>query len=503
MRRGKKDPFEKKLKGLESAIHVDISSQMDENIDLLKQQFANCSDLVIRRLQVLGSMPGVAIYLDVLVDSEMWDIGFLQPLMLQDRSHVESPAQLYELLGHKLASTVQPEMIRNMGNIIQRIVKGEIILFVDSFSEAYAFKIGNKLHRNLEEPTTEAIIRGPRFGFIEKLDINIAILRQRLRTPRLKMERMSVGSLSHSDIAIVYIEGYAKQSVVDEVKKRISKVDMDSVLESGYLEEFIDDHPNSPFPTIQSTQRPDVVAGSLIEGKVAVLIDGTPMSLVLPITFWFGFQTAEDYYMSFIFATMLRWLRYMFAFLAMALPAMYIGITSFQQEMIPTSLALSLAAAREVVPFPVMAEALIMEITFEALREAGIRLPRPVGQTISIVGALVIGQAAVQAGIISAPMIIVVATTGIASFLIPNPGMSQAISLIRFPLMILGATLGLYGVAVGLLAVLIHLVNMSSFGTAYMTPIAPFQWAGLADSIIRAPWRVLRKRHHYGKHRMD
>jgi spore germination protein KA len=317
------------------------------------------------------------------------------------------------------------------------------------------------------------------------------------------MERFSAGKLSQTDIAIVYIENIAQQSIVDEIKKRIASIDMDSVLESGYIEEMIRDHPFTPFPLLQSTQRPDTVAGSLIEGKVAVFIDGSPFALILPITFWFGFQSAEDYYMNFIFATTLRWLRYLFAFLAMTLPALFIAITTYHQEMIPTSLSLSLAAAREVVPFPAVGEALVMEITFEALREAGTRLPRPVGQTISIVGALVIGQAAVQAGIISAPLIIIVAVTGIASFLVPNPRMSQAISLLRFPLMLFAATFGLYGIGIALIAILIHLVNLRSFGVPYMTPLAPYNFAGLADILFRAPWRMMYKRQQHTRQHLE
>lgn len=500
---GTPDHFDKKLKSLEPAIESKISGKLDENVSAIQQIFAKCSDLVVRKLQCFGSMPGVVVYLDELIDKQVWDTGFLEPIMLQEAGPADTPAQLCEMLQYKLASIVQPGITADMNKIVQRIVKGEVALFIESFTEAFTFQIKDKLHRQLEEPTTEAIIRGPRYGFIEKLDINIAIIRHRLQTPRLKVEKLCAGALTQSDVAIIYIEDIAQPSVVEEVKTRISAIDMDSVLESGYIEELISDHPYSPFPIMQSTQRPDMITGSLIEGKVAVLIDGSPMALVLPVTFWFGFQTAEDYYMNFIFATMLRWLRYLFAFLAVALPAIYIAVTTFQQEMIPTSLALSLAAAREVVPFPVMAEALIMEVTFEALREAGIRLPRPVGQTISIVGALVIGQAAVQAGIISAPIIIIVSTTGIASFLIPNPSMSQAMSLIRFPLMLLGATFGLYGVGVGLIAVLIHLVNLTSFGVPYMAPLAPFNFTGLADALIRAPWKFMKKRQHHIKRRLE
>lgn len=502
-KKGVSGPFEKKLKELNYTIESKICDNLDDNELTIKQLFANCSDLVVRRLHVFGSIPGMAVYLEVLVDNQLWDVGFLEPLMLHEPVSIDNPLQLYEQLKFKLASIVQPRITLNMNEIVQRIVRGEVVLFVESFTEAFSFGLKDKLHRQLEEPTTEAVIRGPRYGFIEKLDINLALIRHRIRTPLLKTKKLYVGGLSQTDVAIVYIEHIAQQSVVEEVKKRLSSIDMDSVLESGYIEELISGHPNSPFPVMQSTQRPDVVSGSLVEGKVVLLIDGSPMVLVLPITFWFGFQTAEDYYMNFIFATMLRWLRYLFAFFAMALPSLYIAVTTFHQEMIPTSLALSLAAAREVVPFPAIVEALIMETTFEALREAGVRLPRPVGQTISIVGALVIGQAAVQAGIISAPQIIIVSITGIASFLIPNPGMSQAISLIRFPLMLFAATFGLYGVVVALIAILIHLVNLDSFGVPYMAPIAPFSFSGLADALFRAPWRMMLRRQHHTKQRLE
>ncbi|MGN7761925.1 spore germination protein [Paenibacillus sp. 22594] len=496
-------PFENRLKELEKTIELKISSKLDDNETALTQLFANCSDLVVRKLHMFGSIPGMVVYLDVLVDKQTWDDGFLEPLMQPEAVSSDSPRQLYEILKFKLASIVQPSIAPTMNEVVQSIVRGEVVLFAQSSTEAFSFGLKDKLQRQLEEPATEAVIRGPRYGFIEKLDINIALIRHRLRTPLLKTEKLCVGRLSQTDVMIVYIDNLAEQSVVEDVKKRISSIDMDSVLESGYIEELISDHPYSPFPLMQATQRPDLVSGSLIEGKIAVLIDGSPMVLVLPITFWFGFQTAEDYYTNFIYVTMLRWLRYLFAFLAMALPSLFIAVTTFHQEMIPTSLALSLAAAREVVPFPAIAEGLIMEITFEALREAGIRLPRPVGQTISIVGALVIGQAAVQAGIISAPQIIVVSVTGIASFLIPNPGMSQAISIIRFPLMLLAASFGLYGVGIGLICILIHLVTLKSFGVPYMTPIAPFNPTGLTDTLIRAPWRVMRRRQQQTQRRME
>ncbi|WNS44070.1 spore germination protein [Paenibacillus sp. MMS20-IR301] len=493
------DPFAAQIKALEPEHDQGVHEQLSDNEAAITGVFANCSDLVVRRLLIFGTIPAMIVYLDVLIDKQLWDDGFLEPLMQQEAIKDVSSSELYEVLQYRLSAIVQPSVVTGMKDIALRMVSGESVLFVESSARAFTFAVKDKLNRALEEPSTEAVIRGPRYGFIEKMDINLALIRHRLRTPRLKIEKVCAGSLSRTGIAIVYIEGIAEHSVVEEVKRRIAGIDMDSVLESGYIEELICDHPYSPFPVIQATQRPDMTTGSLIEGKVAVITDGSPMVLILPVTFWFGFQSAEDYYMKFMFATMLRWLRYLFAFFAMALPSIFIAITTFHQEMIPTSLTLSLAAAREVVPFPAIVEALIMEITFEALREAGIRLPRPVGQTISIVGALVIGQAAVQAGIISATIIIVVSITGISSFLIPNPGMSQAISIIRFPLMLLAATFGLYGLGIGLLAILVHLVNLRSFGVPYMNPVAPVSTSGLADTLIRAPWQLMRRRHKHSR----
>ncbi|SFF42666.1 spore germination protein KA [Paenibacillus algorifonticola] len=486
--------IKQKHKELEYTTEVNLSDNLDENKAALQQAFSNCDDLVVRDLHIFGVLPCVTAYLDVLVDDTLWDNGLLAPLMLPEKIESDNPAQLIEQIKNKLGSVAKPEIASNLKEIVQRIVKGDVILFIKSSSQALRFSIKDQLHRQLEEPSTEAVIRGPQIGFIEKLHINMALIRQRIRTPYLKMEKLSVGSISRADVSIIYIENKAPQTVIDDVKQRLAGIDMESILESGYIEELISDHPYSPFPVIQATQRPDLVSASLIEGKVALLVDGSPFALIMPITLWFGFQTVEDYYMNFIFATMLRWLRYLFAFLAFALPSIFVAITTFHQEMIPTSLTLSLAAAREVVPFPAMVETLIMEITFEALREAGVRLPRPVGQTISIVGALVIGQAAVQAGIISAPIIIIVSLTGIASFLIPHPGMSQAFSLLRFPMVICAGTFGLFGVSAGMIAILIHLTNLHSFGVPYLTPLAPFNRSGLMDVLIRAPWQIMHKR---------
>ncbi len=483
--------------GNTNANGTDLSANLDDIETALKQTFVNCSDLILRQFLAFDSIPCLLVYLEVLIDTNRLDESLLKPLITQKKLDMDSTTPLIDRLYSELIPMAKANIVGKMNDAVQRIVKGEIIVFVESSNQAISISIPDPFHRELTEPTSEAVIRGPRLGFIENLNINLTLIRHLIRTPQLKIEKMTLGTISQTDIAITYMENRTPQKVIDELKKRLSGIEMDSVFESGYIEEMISDHMYSPFPLIQTTQRPDSVSASLIEGKAAILIDGSPMAMIAPITFWYGFQTVEDYYMNYIFATTLRWLRYFFAFLALALPAIYVAISTFHNEMLPTSLALSLAAAREVVPFPAMLETLIMEVTFEALREAGVRLPRPVGQTISIVGALVIGQAAVQAGIISAPIIIIVSLTGIASFLIPHPEMSQAISVLRFPLIIFAGTFGLYGFTAFMLAILIHLVSLRSVGVHYLTPLAPTNFSGMRDVLVRTSWKVMKKRQQY------
>lgn len=485
---------QKILDELDSTANIGILADVGDNETVLMQTFSNCTDLVLRKINHMGSTPLTLVYLKGMVDSKHLDDVLLKPL-LDIEVGTESTSSLVQLMKDKLVPIIEVNIIETFADVNQHIVNGCAVLFIDSSSQALSMSAHGQLHRALDEPSTEALIRGPRLGFIEDIETNMSLIRLRLRTPFLKMEASTHGTISQTKVVITYIDNIASPEIVAEVKMRLTKKGMDSVLESGYIEEMIRDAPYSPFPVMKMTERPDSVAAALIEGRVAILTDGTPMALIVPMTFWQTFQTVEDYYMNFLFATLLRWVRYLFAFVVVLLPSVFVAITTFHPEMLPTSLALSIAASREVVPFPSLAETLLMEVIFEALREAGIRLPRPIGQTISIVGALVIGQAAVQAGIVSAPIVIIVALTGIGAFLIPDTNTAQGFRIVRFPFLMLGGSLGLYGIGIGLLALLIHLVNIRSFGTYYMSPIAPFNASGLWDVAVRAPWWIMHKRH--------
>lgn len=475
-------------------IEEELSDMLDDNEIWLKQTFTNCSDLIVRKVYLYDSLPCMLVFFRELVDTKQLDDDLLKTLLNHITIKSDTSTQLIEQMKSELIPIAQTRIISNKKETVKQIIRGQVVLFVESSNQVLSITMKGKLHRELQEPNMEAVIRGPKVGFIENIDINMGLIRQQIRTPQLKMEQMLVGEVSQTEVVVAYIENVASPVVIMEVRKRISQLDMDTVLESGYIEEMIRDAPYSPFPVIQMTERPDAVSASLLEGKVAILVDGTPMVLIAPITFWHAFQAVEDYYTNFIIATFLRWLRYLFTFISLTLPSLFIAVDTFHPEMIPTSLILSLASAREPVPFPTLVEIMMMEIAFEAIREAGIRLPKQVGQTISIVGVLVIGQAAVQAGIVSAPIVIVVSLTGIASFLIPSNNMSQTIRILRFPLMISAGIFGLYGFGVAMIAMLIHLVNLRSFGVYYMSPLAPFDSTGLLDVLFRAPWWVMHKR---------
>ena len=287
---------------------------------------------------------------------------------------------------------------------------------------------------------------------------------------------------------LAYIEGIADPNPVAEAEKKLKAIKIDGVLESGYLEEFLESFPWSPFPEMQYSERPDTVAAQLLEGRFAIFTDGTPFVLSAPATFWQLLQASEDYYERFPVATAIRWLRFLFASVALFLPALYVALVTFHQDMLPTNLLISIAAAREPIPFPVLMETLLMEVAFEALREAGIRLPKTLGQTVSILGALVIGTAAVQAGIVSAPMVIIVSMTGIASFTIPRFNAAISIRMLRFPLIILAGGFGLFGLVFGTAMIALHMCSMTSFGVPYLTPVAPLRPGQLKDVVVRAPW---------------
>lgn len=471
-----------------------LSAELDENIRLLKQIFSDCSDVSFREFYIgtPARIKGLVIFVEGLVEKQMLNNNLLKSLMY-DLPNLPVAEQINKdnaakVIKERLMPFGEAAETADMIEMVNLILAGDAAFLIDGSGKALMPCTKGWDKRSVEEPETETVVRGPREGFTESLRTNTVLIRRRIKSTRLKMENMKIGLLTKTDINIAWIEGIADNRVVQEVRDRLGRINTDSILESGYLEEFIEDAPFSLFPMVNYTERPDKVAAALLEGRVAILTDTTPMVLLAPVTFVEFLQSTEDYYLKYFYASFLRLLRIVTLNIALLLPALYVAIVTYHQELLPTPLLISIAAAREGVPFPAFVEALLMETTFEVLREAGVRLPRPVGQAVSIVGALVIGEAAVTAGLVSPAMVIVVALTAIASFTIPSYSGSFAIRLMRFPIMAAAAVLGLFGIMAALLALLIHLCSLRSFGVPYVSPIAPTSWRDLKDVIVRVPW---------------
>ncbi|MDF2923744.1 MAG: spore germination protein [Paenibacillaceae bacterium] len=475
-----------------------LERSLDANLQLLKSQLAQSSDISIRVFENPSSPPVrmALIYVEGLVDNTQVAQDVLRPLLKPgfgldpDREQEDagpSSDGMISLLADKVLTVVSLRKASTVEKVFEHLFNGYSVILVEGCNTAIGADTSGGEKRNIEEPTTQTVIRGPKESFNESLKTNLSLIRRRIKSPKLASTVMQIGTVTQTDVAVVHIEGIAQDGIVQEVMKRLEAIDTDSILEGGYIEDYIQDSTFSPFPTLLNTERPDACIAGLLEGKVAIVVDGTPFVLLAPVTFPRYFQSSEDYYQRADIASFLRIIRFMSFFLSLLLPALYISITTFHQEMLPTPLLISLASQREGVPFPAFIEAIMMELTFEVLREAGVRMPRAIGPAISIVGALVLGQAAVQAGLISAAMVIVVSFTAISNFVVPYISLSISARLIRFAMMIFAGCFGLFGVMSGLMILLIHLSGLRSFGVPYLDPLSPLQLSAMKDVFIRFP----------------
>ncbi len=467
-----------------------LSEDLDNNLKKLRLIYSDCSDVIFRAFKIGNKKRATLIYIEGLVNIEEIDDNVLSPLMQECGAEF---VEMQTLIENKI-SVSNVKKVKTFNDFVHEISIGNSVVLIDKQKNGLSLGLSKSEQRSVEESSAESVVRGPRDAFVESLLVNTSLLRKKIRSPNLKVVPMELGSYTNTKVVISYIEGIVNETLIKEAKNRLSRIDIDGVWESGMVEEFIEDAPFSPFPQLLSTERPDVATSSLLEGRLVILVDGTPFALVAPTTLYSLLQSNEDYYSRFLIGTAIRWLRHFFLLISLLLPSLYVAVITFHQEMVPTTLLISMAASREQVPFPALIEALIMEITFEALREAGLRLPKQVGAAVSIVGALVIGEAAVAAGIVSAPMVIVVAITGIASFTIPRYPVAIAIRMLRFPMIFLAGTLGLLGIMLGVIAIIIHLSTLRSFGVPYLSPLAPMKFRELKDVLVRAPWWKLNTR---------
>ncbi|MCA0753966.1 spore germination protein [Paenibacillus sp. N4] len=474
--------------------HTPLSPSLQANVQAIRSRFGESSDVVIRVFRS-DAAPGrrLAIaYVDGIVDAETINRSVMEPLMsLQLPEYViEKGARLLEALRGCVVSVGSMRDIHTLDEALQYMADGLCVIMADGSAAALTADVNGGEERSVGIAQTQTVIRGPQYGFVESLRTNISLIRRVIRSSSLHVQIHKVGKQTHTNVAVLYVHGIVDEGILKEVYRRLAAIDIDGILESGYIEEFIQDETFTLFPTLLNTERPDTVAAALLEGRVAIIVDGTPIALMAPTTFFSFFQSPEDFYQRYDIATFIRVIRYVAYVVSMLLPALYIAVTTYHQEMLPTTLLISLAAQREGIPFPGLVEALLMEMTFEVLREAGLRMPRAIGPAISIVGALVLGQSAVQAGIVSAGMVIVVSFTAISNFVMPEFNMAATSRIIRFGFMLMAGMLGFFGIFVSGLFMLIHLASLRSFGVPYMSPLAPGGAAqGLfRDMFIRMPW---------------
>lgn len=471
-----------------------ISYYLEDNYKYIKQELGDISTLVVRRFYVSQSNGTkrelLLAYLDGLNDSAMINEDILAPLMsplcLLDS---KNEGFLERIIAERIsiANTQKQEGLKQLSDAV---LNANCILLADGCQSFYSLELRNLPARAVSEPQTDIVVRGPREGFNENIQTNISLLRRRLKAADFKSENLKIGRYSQTDIAVCYIEGIVKPPLIEELKKRLQRIDIDGILDSGYIEQLIEDAPLSVFPTVGNAEKPDIIASKLLEGKAAIIVDGSPAVLFVPKLFPESFQISEDYYNRFYFYSVIRLLRWLAYAASIVVPGLYIAITTYHQEILPSNLIMIMSAVERNTPFSSGFSMLLMIIVFEVLREVGVRLPRPLGQTIGIVGGLVMGEAAVMANIISAPVLIVMAFTVICSYV--SPSLSDVSALLRFGFLFVGWLLGAFGLLLLGFIILFYMGSMRSFGVPYLSPLAPFEEDAVGDILVRKPlWAML------------
>ncbi|MBB6735196.1 spore germination protein [Cohnella zeiphila] len=484
------------------------SENLDDNLARIRRLFEGSSDFVILPWRYGPDLAfrSCSFFYDSLVQERHQNYmkSVLQDLLTHEvgpgtELKIDELAAFFERRG---VSAELAQMRCDLPSVAADISAGHVVVAFDGWNRALSFSALSVESRQVAEPTNESVVQGPHESTVENLQKNLGLLRLRLQSPNFKIVRSNGGGESQTQFAYGFIEGKVDPGLLEEFRVRLEKTRNMEILESSYIEQLIEDSPLSPFPQHRYTERPDTAVAAMLDGKIAVLVQGTGSILLCPGKFTEFFQSGEDYYQRTIFSSIIRILRINAFIIALTLPSLYIALTTYHPELIPTILLLAVIDAREGIPLPAFFEALLMEFFFELLREAGVRLPKSIGSAVSIVGALVIGDAAISAGIASPIMVVIVALTGIASFTIPQYNFAIALRILRFPLMVSAALLGGFGMMICFLLILLHLCSLRTLGQPYLAPLAPLRLRQFRDVVIRAPLsRLLRNPVNRGHHR--
>lgn len=455
------------------------------------------TDVIFRSITVRNNplLRATLVFVDGLAAQNAISELIIKPLMQQSAfDQCASQQQAVHLIADGNVYYAASKTRDKISDVIDDILTGNAVLLFDSIHCAVSFDVKGFEKRSITEPTGENVIKGAKDSFVETIRVNTATCRRKIKSPNLVIEETIVGKQSKTPVAIVYLKNIVNKELVAEVRKRLDSIEIDRAITPGYVEEFIVDNKNSVFPQIQYTERPDKFCTNIVDGRVGVIIDGHPVAYIVPATLPMFLQAPEDYSQQFIVSSIIRYLRYTAMFVTLLLPGFYVSITTFHLEMIPTELAISIAASKEGVPFPMPVEVFIMLAAFELLVEAGLRLPRTIGQAVSIVGAVVVGQSAVQAKLLSPATVVIIALTAIASFTMPNQDFSNALRLWRFILFILGSLIGMFGLTSGLIFLIFHWSQMETYGVPYLSPFISNGSSQLMDTIVRMPLSTMKNR---------
>ncbi|OAT83845.1 spore gernimation protein GerK [Bacillus sp. MKU004] len=451
---------------------------VDERIEKIKTGLYNTDDLKIREL-TFNEKSLFVLFVDSVIDNKNLQTYVIQPINEKREGKLENVVSANSIIE---ASDIE--------EALSAMVDGHCLILIDGAKDMHLISMP-KVDQNIKEPMNEKVIRGSHQGFNESITKNIHYIRERISNPRVTVKYANVGETTNTKYALVYVSELTNPDLLNRIENRISYIAADSIQSPGYFEEYLEDDSFSPFPQFLNTERPDRVAANLMEGRVALVMEGSPTVLIFPVTFFSFLQTTEDYNNRSFISSFFRIVRLFSFVIALCLPAFYIAVISFNYEIIPVEIIFSIKSSLEYVPFPPLIEAMIMQLTLELLREASIRLPNPIAQTIGVVGGLVIGTAVVEANLVSNTMVIVVAITAISSFVIPSNELSTSLRILGFPLMLMAALFGIYGIVIGLILIFIHISKLKSLGEYYFYPVAPLDVGRLKDTLIRVPiWMV-------------
>lgn len=465
-----------------------IPTSLSEARARLGDAFGGSQDIIYKFLNCNAAL---VVFIDGMVDRELVDHDVIRPMMEAASTAADNLKDIC-FLEQKVLVAAEISREEDWDACVNAILQGQTLIFLEGSAHAMRVSLQKWRKRSIEESKSEDVVRGPREGFTENIKDNIVQVRRKIHDSNLIFENMKIGRQTKTSVAFCYIRGVADRKIIDEVRKRLQNIHTDVVLESAYLETYITDAPFSIFPTVGHTERPDTVAGKLLEGRIAIFCDGTPFVLTVPNLFVEYIQTPEDYYKSWLSTPLLRLIRLISLFASATTPAFYVTFLCFHQDVIPFQLLITIASASEGVPFPPIMECLILILTFELIREGGIRMPKSLGQAISIVGALIIGQAAVQAGLVSAPAVIVIAATAICTFIVPK--LDDTMLIIRLSLLFAANMVGFLGIVLTSFLFIAYLCSLKSFGVPYLSPLAPFGGHDMEDVFIRMPlWSMLSK----------